>query len=140
MMPRMYSLNPDKDMSSAKQHSPVILLLGERSSAQDSVEVWLAESRYSALEAADVFHVLEAVSDFTLRNRPDVIFLHVDRVATDLEFMQTLVGTAVGEPDVPIIDFAGEPRSQNEEGFDKAIAGLVCRLDEFIPMQSAAKA
>lgn len=127
-------------MSTAKQHSPVILLLGERTKGQYSVDDWLAASRYSACEAADVFHVLEQVSDFTQRDRPDVIFLHLDSVFRDREFLETLIATSVNEPNVPIIDFADAPGSTERETFEKAIAGLTCKLDEYIPKRTAARA
>src|SRR5687768_16652141 len=103
----MYSdFTRNKAMRMARQHPPVILLLGEKTAGNNSFDEWLAQSRYSALEAVDVFQVLEHVSDFTQRQRPDVVYLHVDSVEADVEFMQTLVATAVGQPDVPIIDFA----------------------------------
>ena len=127
-------------MAMAKQHSPVILLLGKRNKEQDSIDEWLAASRYSACEAADVFQALEQVSDFTQRDRPDVIFLHVDSIGSNHEFLQMLVASAADEPDIPIIDFAETPKSGADETFDKAVAGLACKLDEFIPKRDAARA
>lgn len=127
-------------MATSKQHSPVILLLGKRNKEQDSIDEWLAASRYSACEASDVFQALEQVSDFTQRDRPDVIFLHVDSIGSNHEFLQMLVATAADEPDIPIIDFAETPKSNAGETFDKAIAGLACKLDEFIPKRDAARA
>ena len=126
-------------MGTAKQHSPVILLLGERTRGRNSIDEWLAASRYSASEAADVFQALEQVSDFTQRDRPDVVFLHVESMVSDREFLEMLVATASSEPDVPIIDFA-EARSIEDESFEKAIAGLECKLDQFIPKRNAANA
>lgn len=127
-------------MIATKQHPPVILLLGERTRGGDPVGQWLAESRYSAIEAADVFHALEQISDFTLRDRPDVIFLHADSIEGDLAFMQTLIMTSSEEPDIPIIDFARESKAQDTDEFEKVIAGLACRLDEFIPQHRSVEA
>ena len=137
----MYSsFTSHKSMVSTKQHPPVILLLGERTRGSDLVDRWLAESRYSAIEAADVFQALEQISDFTLRDRPDVVFMHVDSIANGLDFVQTIVTTSADEPDVPIIDFADGPVARNADEFEKALAGLACRLDEFIPLHNTAKA
>jgi hypothetical protein len=133
-------MESNKNMGTATQHSPVILLLGQRTSGQNQVDEWLAASRYSACEASDVFQALEQVSDFTQRDRPDVIFLHVDSIGSNHEFLQMLVATAPDEPDIPIIDFAETPKSSADETFDKAIAGLACKLDEFIPKRDAARA
>lgn len=133
------SISSNRRMHSAAQHPPVILLLGKRRFAGDSIDAWLAESRYCALEAENAFEALEQISDFTLAERPDVVYLHVDSTDSGLEFMQTLVATAAGEPDVPIIDFAADlPTSRAD--FETAVAGLACQLDEFIPQHTPAKA
>ena len=127
-------------MIATKQHPPVILLLGERTGGDDPVDQWLAESRYSVFEAADPFQVLEQLSDFTMRDRPDVVSLHSQCVATDAELVHTLVTTASNEPDVPIIDFANELSSPDAGEVEEALVGLACRLDEFIPEHRAAAA
>ena len=130
----------NKDMQSPDRHPPVILLLGKRSAVSDPVDAWLAKSRYSAFEAADPFQALEQISDFTLAERPDVIFLHVDSVADDFDFMRSLVTTSADEPDVPIIDFAESSSAKCAEDFEKAIEGLACKLDEYIPRHDTANA
>jgi hypothetical protein len=130
----MYSSVSGTAMRSAQQHPPVILLLGERTGKHDYFREWLAASRYSAFEASDVFQALEHVSDFTIRERPDVIYLHLDSIAADRDFMQTLVATGVGEPDVPIIDFGSVfPKDESDRDFEQALAGLAHQLDELIP-------
>ena len=127
-------------MGATRQHSPVILLLGKRARGQDSIDDWLAASRYTACEAADVFQALEQVSDFTQRDRPDVIFLHVDPAVSDREFLDMLVATASDEPDVPIIDFAESSKCGDHEAFEKAVAVLASQLDQIIPKRNAARA
>lgn len=125
-------------MDRSTQHSPVILILGERARGKDAVDEWLAASRYSASEAKDVFQVLEQVSDFTIRDRPDVIFFHASSLASDREFIESLVATAATEPDIPIIDFSYGSKSGENVSFENAIAGLACKLDQFIPKRNAA--
>lgn len=134
------SVTERSSMMTPRQHPPVILFLGERSHGDDPIDKWLAESRYSVLEAADVFQALDHISDFTQAERPDVVFLHVDSGAQDIEFMQALVTTAADGSDIPMIDFADRLKTREVEEFTEAIAGLACRLDEFIPMHSTAKA
>lgn len=136
----MYASVSENTPMTARQHPPVILFLGERTCGMDSVDRWLAESRYSALEATDVFQALEQISDFTQAERPDVVFLHCDPASDDIAFMQTLVTTAADQPDVPIIDFAVGSNTKGVEDFEKALAGLACRLDEYIPAHGVAKA
>ena len=117
-------------METAKQHPPVILLLNTRKG--NKVDLWLESSSYSTAEVADAFQALEQISDFTVRNAPDVIFLHVDSIAKELEFLQTIVATDSNEPDVPIIGFSEDEMF----GEDKLLA-LANRLGQLIPKQNA---
>ena len=117
-------------MEKARQHPPVILLLGTRKG--NKVDLWLERSRYSTAEVADAFQALEQISDFTVRDTPDVIFLHVDSIAKEREFLQTIVATDSNEPDVPIIGFSDDDMF----GEDKILA-LANRLGQLIPKQNA---
>lgn len=123
------------------QHAPVILLISKQQTRQRAaVDKWLTDSRYTTCEAADAFQALEQLADFTTGERPDVIFLHVDSGDADMRVMQTIVATPAGEADIPIIDFASEiTLSPNDKDFEKAIADLVCRLDQFIPKHGVAR-
>lgn len=128
-------------METATPHPPVILLLGKRTSSNDCFDEWLAASRYSTCEAADVFQALEQISDFTQGARPDVVFLHLDSDTSELEFMHTLVATASDDPSIPVIDLMTEgPTQQTTEDLEAAIAGLASQLDKFIPRHSSARA
>ena len=134
---QMYSFsNGQRNMTSPKQHPPVILLLGKRTGKADRYDEWLASSRYSACEASDVFHALEHLSDFTTEHRPDVVFVHVDSRAADRAFVQSLVATT-GDTVVPIIDLASGGPTDNP---DEVMAGLASQLDKFIPQHSSARA
>jgi hypothetical protein len=118
-------------MRSGTQHLPVILLLGKRSKSQDEVDAWLAKSRYSTLEAMDVFQALEQVSDFTVRDVPDVVFLHSERLDTELEMLQHMLFSAVGEPCASVIAF---PEQDTGTSVDAGgLGGLALQLDRLIP-------
>ncbi|HVF30033.1 MAG TPA: hypothetical protein VNA22_03645 [Pyrinomonadaceae bacterium] len=114
-------------MQAVQQHPPVILLLGP--SDNDKVDRWLERSPYSTHEAADPLHALEHISDFTIRNRPDVIFMHVDSVADELVFMEMIVAST--ESEVPIIGYCGGEKSED------TLDGLAARLFKLIPHQTA---
>jgi len=117
-------------MDTAKQHPPVILLLG--TTKDRKVDRWLERSRFTTAEVADAFQALEQISDFTVRNTPDVIFLHVDSIAKELAFLQTLVATGSNEPDVPIIGL-----TDDEILGDDKLLSLANRLGQLIPQQNA---
>jgi CheY-like chemotaxis protein len=117
-------------MPSTPQHTPVVLLLDKREKDIDSVDEWLAESRYTSSEAADVVQVLEQLSDFTVRERPDLVFVHVDSLASDLSALRKLTKTNVDEPDVPILTFGAEDATRD---LSSRFATLANQLDRFIP-------
>ena len=78
-------------MTPTTLHQPVILLLGKRRTNRDAVDTWLAESPYSTCEAKNVFHALEQISDFTMGETPDVVFLHVDRMDAELAMLENML-------------------------------------------------
>jgi|SRR5215207_6550591 len=117
-----------KSMEAVRQHPPVILLLGP--SENDKVDQWLERSPYSTSEVSDSFQALEQISDFTVRNRPDVIFFHVDSVADELLFMQAIVAT--DESEIPVIGF-----SAHEKPDVDTLDALAARLFQLIPQTRA---
>jgi hypothetical protein len=54
-----------------------LLLLLDGSSKKGSVRIWLTNSGFVTWEAKDVRHALEEISDFTVKQRPDVVLLEV---------------------------------------------------------------
>jgi DNA-binding response OmpR family regulator len=116
-----------KSMEVVRQHPPVILLLGPCET--DKIDQWLEHSPYSTSQVTDPFQALEQISDFTIRSRPDVIFLHVDSLADEMVLMQSIVANDKSE--IPIIGFGS--RDQSEEA---TIDALAARLDQLIPHHS----
>lgn len=118
-------------MRSGTQHLPVILLLGKRGKSCDEVDTWLAESRYSAHEASDVFQALEQVSDFTVREMPEVVFLHVDQLEAERETLEHMLVSAAGEPCASVIAFSDQDK--RGDAFANGLGGLATQLDRLIP-------
>ena len=125
-------------MNSVHQHPTVIILLGKRSGG-DTVDRWLEESRYRTWEASDVFQLLDQVSDFTVRNRPDVVFMHVGATIEEQDFARNLIEAATGEPGFRVIDLTAST-SKSERDLITTITTLKCQLDQFIPQHSNASA
>ncbi|MEP6703945.1 MAG: hypothetical protein ABJB34_03990 [Acidobacteriota bacterium] len=115
-------------MNTVIQHQPVILLLGKGVKTNDEVDAWLAESRYSAHEAADVFHVMEQISDFTVRDTPEVVYLHVDGIEGELAILECMLATTAGDSSASIIAFPGTERSSSDP-----FVVLARQLDKLIP-------
>ena len=116
-------------MKTGTQHLPVILLLGKRMKTNDDVDTWLENSRFSALECTNVFQALEQVSDFTVREAPDVVYLHVDRIETEMQMLESMLASdscasVLAFPDnEPLNDYARADR----------LGGLEQKLDRLIP-------
>lgn len=117
-------------MRAATQHLPVILVLGKRKNNHDEVDEWLAESRYSTHEAKDVFQALEQVSDFTVRESPDVVYLHVDRMETELAMLEHMLVSAAGEPCASVVAFSDQ---ESTGTYGSGFVGLERQLERLIP-------
>ena len=132
----MYTFIPRRDpMNSVHQHSPVILLLGKRSGG-DTVDRWLEESHYRTWEAFDVFELLDQVSDFTVRDRPDVVFIHVGATTEEQDLARSLIEAGTGEAGFRVIDLTAST-SRSEHDLTTTIMTLKYQLDKFIPQQNA---
>ena len=114
-------------VKAVQNHSPVILLLG--TCETDKVDRWLEGCPYSTREVNDPFQALEQMSDFTVRDRPDVIFLHVDSISAERAFMQAIV--ASDEGDIRIIGY-----DIDETSDVASLDALATRLTQLIPSQS----
>ncbi|HKP71103.1 MAG TPA: hypothetical protein VJV05_17580 [Pyrinomonadaceae bacterium] len=104
----------------------------------DPLDRWLEESRYRAWEAADVFQLLDQVSDFTVRKRPDVVFLHVGGTTEELAFARSLIQAGIIDSGVPVIDLVSDPAEKEMQDLDCTISVLATQLDHYIPRENAA--
>ena len=115
-----------------QQHLPVILLLGKRVKANDDVDMWLERSRYSTCEATNVFQALEHVSDFTVRDLPDVVYLHVERMEAEMQMLERMLMSTAGDSCASVLAFPdNEPQSDNARA--ERLGGLERKLDRLIP-------
>ncbi|HUR99116.1 MAG TPA: hypothetical protein VMZ26_13700 [Pyrinomonadaceae bacterium] len=119
-------------MKTGTQHHPVILLLAKRSKTNDPLDAWLAESRYSAHEARDVFQALEHVSDFTVRDTTDVVYLHVERLEAEMAMLESMLATTVGDSCASVIAYSDKDERNGDAGSDDFV-GLARQLDRLIP-------
>src|SRR5436190_22285042 len=112
-------------MTPTTLHQTVILLLGKRLTSQDEVDAWLAQSPYSTCEASNVFHALEQISDFTVGETPDVVFLHVDGIEAELEMLENMLLAANGDFHASVIAYPGRETPVQTSG----LVGLASQLE-----------
>lgn len=119
-------------MKTGTQHHPVILLLGKRLKTNDEVDAWLAKSRFSAHEATDVFQALERISDFTVREAPDVVYLHVDGLEIEKAMLERMLATTVGDACASVIAYPNREEQSEQASADRFVS-LARQLDKLIP-------
>ena len=122
-------------MKHGQTHTPVILLLEDRLSDDSRfIRQWLSDSRYMTCEAQNAFEVLEEISDFTTRERPDVIILNVESSNNDLRSIRDIVKLGSDDPDPAIICMTHSCESHGADDFFAPNARLVAaRLEKLIP-------
>lgn len=117
-------------------HQSVILLLDGSISADNKfVKRWFQESRFLTCEAADIFHALEEISDFTMSQRPDVVLLEVSSIPDDFQIIKRLTETFAGQAELPIFAFSENGKIVNDhECFEGNLAQLEAKLNVMIPI------
>jgi DNA-binding response OmpR family regulator len=122
-------------MKYGQAHTPVILLLENGTSADgEFIRRWLSDSRFMTCEAHNAFEVLEEMSDFTTRSRPDVVILNVDSPDSDLRSIREIVRCGSGDPDAAIICMSPQAAEQGKDDFYAPNARQVtARLEKLLP-------
>ena len=129
-------------MTHRQAHMPVILLL-ENGASDDGqvVRKWLSDSRFMTCEAYDPFELLEEISDFTMRERPDVIILNVESSKNDLKSLREIVRCCADGPDPAIISMTNDLSDNGEDDFyAPSMSHVAARLEKLLPNTSSAAA
>ena len=118
-------------------HAPVILLLdGKANLVNGPIKSWFRESRYSTCEAHDLLSILEDLSDFTVRERPDVFLLEVDSLLDDLCSIKQFMQSTSADSQIPIFAVAPNDKSKHDDCFVGSLQQVKDKLDSVIPMPS----
>lgn len=127
-------------MRSVQNHYPVILLMdGSGGTDQVAVKNWLEQSRFRICEALDIFGALETLSDFTTRERPDIVLLEVESPVTDFPMLRQLVQNVPGDIQHPIIAFSNTGKRIDDEGcFEGDLPQITAQLETIIPKNAGA--
>ena len=122
-------------MKNGQVHMPVILLLENGTSADSEfIRQWLSDSRFMTCEAFDAFEVLEEISDYTTRDRPDVVILNVESPNNDLHAIREIVKCGSDDPDPAIISMTQSAGAQGADDFYAPNAMQVtARLEKLLP-------
>jgi hypothetical protein len=114
-------------MDRDQRQMPVIVLMDKETSGDHMmIREWFENSRFSTCEASNVFDALEQLSDFTMRNRPDVVLLDVDCCEEQLPLVKNVA-------DLPTVTIAGDGKKVANKYFHADLGKVASRLDELIP-------
>ena len=124
------------------QQRPAVIVLVGKSTPGDlaTVKKWLKGSRFETCEAGDIFQAIEKLSDFTVRERPEVVLLELETLA-DVTLLTGLLQDTKNDVDFPVFTYSGSAISSKpiELGrIDGSIAELSAHLEEVIPQHTAA--
>ena len=117
-------------------HQPVILLLDGSPSADNKfIKRWFQKSRFLTCECADVFDALAELSDFTIRQRPDVILLEVESISEDFKLVRRLTEFVWGQSEPTIFAFSESGKVLGDcLCFEGNLARLEAELNKLIPV------
>jgi hypothetical protein len=119
-------------------HQPVILLLDGSPSADNKfIKRWFHKSRFLTCECTDVFDALAELSDFTIRQRPDVILLEVDSVSADFKLVKRMTNTVWGHNEPTIFAFSESGKVLDDcLCFEGNLARLEAELNKMMPVDN----
>lgn len=129
--------------SSQRSHPPVIVLLdGKAATDNGTIKSWLRHSRFTTCETADLITLMEAITDYTRSERPDVFVLEVDSLIDDLDSIQRYIRTsATDETELPVL--ALEPVGNfatRDDCFVGSFKQVKEKLNAYIPKPLHSKA
>lgn len=122
-------------MDAHVKHLPAILLIADDKHDRVPEKEWLKKSRFRTWEAMNVFDALEGMTDFTLKNRPDVVVLNVESMRMEFDLvLGLLLNGAANESEFPIFVLSAEPRMiRNNDVFEGNFTEIVAQLEELVP-------
>ncbi|HTK38469.1 MAG TPA: hypothetical protein VL325_08250 [Pyrinomonadaceae bacterium] len=129
--------------SKQRSHPPVIVLLDGKAATENSpIKAWLRHSRFTTCEAADLLTLMEAITDYTRSERPDVFVLEVDSLSDYLDSIQQYIRTsATDETELPVLALApvdGCPK--RDDCFVGSFKQVKEKLNAYIPNPLHSKA
>lgn len=122
-------------MNRKNTYSAAILLLSSMSNTENGeIKKWFAKSRFLTSEATDIFQALEIISDFTIRQCPEVVLLDVDSFADDFPFINKMVSVMTIDGEISILALSDSGKNiKNKNCFEGNFAEVRTELDKILP-------
>lgn len=123
-----------------KSKQPVILIVGEYDNEYGFIKNWLESNNFLTRETADVFEMLDEISDFTVRRCPDVFMLQVDAKFNDFNEINNLVQTFSDSSDILVTHVLNEEKSADGRNSSQRFPKTEAKLNALLPALSRAAA
>jgi len=122
-------------MNIPQTHPSVILLMNNAALVDHNVvRRWFKDSRFRTCEAKSIFQAFELISDFTDRQKPDVVLLEVDSPISEYQKFQRLIAGGEDYPGSRIFALTDDGKSINSaECIEGNLAELTSQLEVLIP-------
>lgn len=122
--------------------SAAILLLNTISKTENgAIKKWFEKSRFLTSEAADIFEALEIISDFTIKQSPEVVLLDVDSFAVDFPFITKMVSAMTLDGEISILALSESGKTVvHRNYFEGNFAQVKTELDKIMPNHKRAAA
>src|SRR4051794_8193050 len=90
-----------------------VLLLDQKAPGKRDVQEWLNKNGLVSWLANDVPHALEELSDFTVRNRPDVVLLEVALLPNSFENIESTFNMLSEDRHIAVLGLTDREKAGN---------------------------
>lgn len=122
-------------MNHDKTPATVILLLdGKSNQGNDFMKEWLDESPFITNESTNFFDLLEDLSDFTMRSRPDVVLFEAKSLKSDYFLLRQMMKSYTENDEFPILALSDSGKVVNDKlCFEGNFAEVKAQLTKVLP-------
>ncbi len=95
-------------MARVVKDNTTLILIDGGSGSKRKIRNWLTSSGFITWEANDIGHAIEELSDFTVRNRPDVVLLEVSTLPDSLEMFRSDLQLTSNRDEMSVLAFSSK--------------------------------
>ncbi|MCA1590595.1 MAG: hypothetical protein LC734_09470 [Acidobacteria bacterium] len=123
-------------MQAQATHPSVIFLMdAQQTTDRDEMKEWFASGDFRSCEAENIFDALESISDYTVAERPDVVFLEVESPTRDFNALSELIGDSAVAEQLSVISMYDD---DSEKGNLETLDEMKARLEPLLAHQATA--
>ena len=115
-----------------KSKQPVILIVEEFGKEYSFIKNWLESNNLSTRETADIFEVLDEISDFTVRCCPDVFMLRGGSDTSEFSKINELVQAFSDSSNILVNCFSNEEKSADGLNVSQRFSKTEARLNALL--------